>query len=338
MADLQEVLTPKSIKIDVVGKNHVKVTLEPFDAGFGHTLGNALRRVLLSSMPGAAPVEVRIDGVVHEYSTVDGVQEDVLELLMNIKGIAFKLHGKEEVVLNLNVSGPKEIRAKDIELPHDVEIINPDHIIGNLVDGASFKAQIKVRLGRGLEASDLREVPQLSEEDDTGIDIGALKLDASYSPVLKVAYMVERARVEKKTNLDKLIIDMLTNGTVEPEAVIREAATILQKQLSPFVSLQHEELSDAKPEHPEYDPVLLRSVDDLELTVRSANCLKAENIYFIGDLVQRSEVELLKTPNLGKKSLTEIKMVLAARSLSLGMKLEDWPPSSLHRPELAAEE
>lgn len=328
-AELNSYLIPKVIKIQKVGKNHVKIILEPFERGYGHTLGNALRRILLSSMPGAAAVEVKIDGVVHEYSTIAGVQEDVIDILLNLKGIAFSLRDRDEVTLDLKKKGAGVVTAGDIKLEHDVDVSNPEHVIAHLVDDGELNMQITVKRGRGFQTANSYGLMSPSP-------IGVLKLDASYSPVLRIAYNVESARVEQRTDLDKLIIDLETNGTVDPEEAIRWAATLLQKQLSTFVNLEHEEAAESKASGHGYDPILLRPVDDLELTVRSANCLKAENIYYIGDLVQRTEVELLKTPNLGKKSLTEIKQVLAARNLSLGMKLESWPPANLELAEKSA--
>jgi len=322
--NVTEFLTPKSIGIQTIDACHAKVTLEPLERGFGHTLGNALRRILLSSMPGCAVTEVEIEGVLHEYGTVEGVREDVIDILQNLKGIAFKLAGRDDVSLTLNKQGSGVVKAGDITLEHDVEILNPDHVIATLNDEGSLKMTLKVQRGRGYETAPNRQ--QGEEEDQT---IGRLKLDASYSPVQRVAYVVESARVEQRTDLDKLVIDLETDGTVDPEEAIRRCATILQHQLAAFVDLSHEEIRVSKQEEVEIDPILLRPVDDLELTVRSANCLKAESIYFIGDLVQRTEVELLKTPNLGKKSLNEIKNVLASRGLGLGMILEGWPPASL---------
>lgn len=320
---LNRLLTPKSIKVQHLGKNSSKIVLEPFERGFGHTLGNALRRILLSSMQGAAVTEVQIKGVDHEYSTIENVQEDVLDILLNIKGVAFKLHEKEEVVLNLNVQGPCVVKAGDIQENHDVEIINPDHIIAHVSEGGSIEANITVKMGRGYQTVDQRRTV------DETTQIGTLALDAVFSPIKQVTYSVEGARVEQRTDLDKLVIEVETNGSIDPESAIRTCANILQSQLSAFVDLKNEEDAHHDNQEPEFDPVLLRPVDDLELTVRSANCLKAENIYYIGDLVQRTESELLKTPNLGRKSLNEIKDILASRELSLGMKLENWPPMSM---------
>ena len=320
---VNEFLTPKTIGVQQINETQAKVTLEPLERGFGHTLGNALRRILLSSMPGAAVVEAEIDGVLHEYSTIEGVQEDVINILLNLKGVAVIMHEKDEAVLSLSKQGPGPVTAGDIQVDHDVEIINKDHIIAHLSDGASINMKLKVAKGRGYESS----VGRNSDEETKAI--GSLQLDATFSPVHRVAYTVESARVEQRTDLDKLVIDLETNGTIDPEEAIRRAATILQQQLAVFVDLETDSEPEPEEQREEVDPILLRPVDDLELTVRSANCLKAENVYYIGDLVQRTEVELLKTPNLGKKSLTEIKDVLASKGLSLGMRLENWPPGSL---------
>ncbi|EAO2829005.1 DNA-directed RNA polymerase subunit alpha [Escherichia coli] len=320
-----EFLKPRLVDIEQVSSTHAKVTLEPLERGFGHTLGNALRRILLSSMPGCAVTEVEIDGVLHEYSTKEGVQEDILEILLNLKGLAVRVQGKDEVILTLNKSGIGPVTAADITHDGDVEIVKPQHVICQLTDeNASISMRIKVQRGRGYVPASTRIH---SEEDER--PIGRLLVDACYSPVERIAYNVEAARVEQRTDLDKLVIEMETNGTIDPEEAIRRAATILAEQLEAFVDLRDVRQPEVKEEKPEFDPILLRPVDDLELTVRSANCLKAEAIHYIGDLVQRTEVELLKTPNLGKKSLTEIKDVLASRGLSLGMRLENWPPASI---------
>lgn len=322
---LSDFLTPKAIGIQVVSSAHAKVTLEPLERGFGHTLGNALRRILLSSIPGAAVTEVEIDGVLHEYSTIEGVQEDVINILLNLKGLAIRMNSRSEAVLVLKKRGPGVVTAADIQRDHDVEIVNSGHVIAHVNGAAELSMRLKIQRGRGYVAVDSRR----SDDDETR-SIGRLQLDASFSPIKRVSYNVEAARVEQRTDLDKLVIDLETNGTVDPEEVIRRAATILQQQIAVFVDLERDRESGAgEPVGPDIDPILLRPVDDLELTVRSANCLKAENIYYIGDLVQRTEVELLKTPNLGKKSLTEIKDVLASKGLSLGMRLESWPPASL---------
>ncbi|MGO2010764.1 DNA-directed RNA polymerase subunit alpha [Pseudoalteromonas mariniglutinosa] len=320
-----EFLKPRLVDIDAINPTRSKVVLEPLERGFGHTLGNALRRILLSSMPGCAVTEVEIDGVLHEYSAKEGVQEDIIEILLNLKGLAVTLEGKDEVFLTLAKSGVGPVTAADIQHDGDVTIANPDHVICHLTtDSSEISMRIRVERGRGYVPASSR----LSSDDDER-PIGRLLLDASFSPVERIAYSVESARVEQRTDLDKLIIDMETNGTLDPEEAIRRASTILAEQLDAFVDLRDVTEPEEKEEKPEFDPILLRPVDDLELTVRSANCLKAEQIQYIGDLVQRTEVELLKTPNLGKKSLTEIKDVLASRGLSLGMRLENWPPASL---------
>ncbi len=319
-------LTPREIDVETVSPFRAKVTLEPLERGFGHTLGTTLRRILLSSMPGAAITEVKIDKVLHEYSTIPGVQEDVIEILLNLKNVAISLQGREEVTLRLNKKGPGVVVAGDIEPEHDVEIINPEHVIAHLNETGSLGMTLKVVLGRGYQTASSREKLLTTDEKSA---IGALHLDASFSPVLRVAYSVENARVEQRTDLDKLVIDLETNGTLDPEEAIRRSATILQQQLAPFVDLKSSFVTKEASEQQSINPIFLRPVDDLELTVRSANCLKAESIFYIGDLVQRTENDLLKTPNLGKKSLTEIKNVLAAHSLSLGTRLDNWPPSSL---------
>lgn len=319
-----EFLKPRLVDIEQISPTHAKVTLEPLERGFGHTLGNALRRILLSSMPGCAVTEVEIAGVQHEYSSKEGVQEDIIEILLNLKGLAIRMESKDEAKLTLKKSGAGPVTAGDITHDGDVEIVNPDHLICTLTGDTEIEMSIKVERGRGYVPAGARQ-----SADDEERPIGRLLVDASFSPVERIAYSVDSARVEQRTDLDKLVIDMETNGTLDPEEAIRRAATILAEQLEAFVELRDMSEPEAKEEKPEFDPILLRPVDDLELTVRSANCLKAEAIQYIGDLVQRTEVELLKTPNLGKKSLTEIKDVLASRGLSLGMRLENWPPASL---------
>ena len=322
---VNEFLKPRIVNVQNVTDLVAKVTLEPLERGFGHTLGNALRRILLSSMPGCAVVEAEIQGVLHEYTTIDGVQEDVLDILLNLKEVAIDMHARDTATLSLSKKGPGPVYAGDIILDHDVEISNPQHVIANLTKEGDINVSLKVQRGRGYQPATVRQ-------SEAGEDrpIGMLQLDASFSPVLNVAYSVEAARVEQRTDLDKLVIELETDGTIDPEEAIRRAASILRDQLTVFVDLEADEAVTApESEEPAFDPILLRPVDDLELTVRSANCLKAENIFLIGDLIQRTEVELLKTPNLGKKSLTEIKDVLATRGLSLGMRLENWPPENL---------
>ena len=321
---VNEFLTPRVIKVDEKSQTRALVTLEPLERGFGHTLGNALRRILLSSMPGCAVTEVEIDGVLHEYSAIEGVQEDVIEILLNLKGVAMVMSGKDEAELTLTASGAGVVTAGDIQTDHDIEIRNPEHVICTVTGDQPLMIRVVAQRGRGYSPADSR-----ADSEEETRSIGRLQLDASFSPIRRVSYVVDSARVEQRTDLDKLVIDLETNGTIDPEEAIRRAATILQQQLAVFVDLEGQTQAAAAEAADEVDPILLRPVDDLELTVRSANCLKAENIYYIGDLVQRTEVELLKTPNLGKKSLTEIKDVLASRGLSLGMRLENWPPASL---------
>src|ERR671920_1762708 len=319
-------LKPKTIQVEQLAANKAKVTLEPFERGYGHTLGNALRRVLLSSMVGYAATEVTIAGVLHEYSSIDGVQEDVVSILLNLKGVVFKLHNRDEVTLSLRKDGEGVVTAADIQTPHDVEIINPDHVIATLSQGGKIDMQIKVEKGRGYVPGTMRRYG-----DEPTKSIGRIVLDASFSPVRRVSYTVESARVEQRTDLDKLVVEIETNGAIEPEEAIRYAASVLVEQLSVFAQLEGTALPTEQPKSPAVDPILLRPVDDLELTVRSANCLKAVNIYYIGDLIQRTETELLKTPNLGRKSLNEIKEVLASRGLTLGGRLENWPPAGLEK-------
>jgi len=323
-------LKPKTIHVEQLAANRAKVTLEPFERGYGHTLGNALRRVLLSSMVGHAATEVTIAGVLHEYSSIDGVQEDVVNILLNLKGVVFKLHNRDEVTLSLRKDGEGPVTAADIQTPHDVEIINPEHVIVNLSHGGKIDMQIKVENGRGYVPGTMRRYG-----DESTKSIGRIVLDASFSPVKRVSYTVESARVEQRTDLDKLVLEIETNGAVTAEDAVRASAKILVEQLAVFAQLEGNELAafDAPVQRSsqQFDPILLRPVDELELTVRSANCLKAENIYYIGDLIQRTENELLKTPNLGRKSLNEIKEVLASRGLTLGMRLESWPPAGLDK-------
>jgi DNA-directed RNA polymerase subunit alpha len=325
-----EFLKPRIVRVDAVDGNvhHAKVSLEPLERGFGHTLGNALRRILLSSMSGCAVTEVEIQGVLHEYTTLEGVQEDVLEILLNLKELAISLHGKDEATYTLSKRGPGPVTAADIAVDHAAEVANPGLVIANITGDTDLSMTLTVRRGIGYEPASQREIEGGEERP-----IGRLPLDASYSPVRRVSIEVQAARVEQRTDLDRLVIDLETDGTLEPRTAIQHAAAILRDQLSSFVALEGTQVGDGPDEGitppPPIDPILLRPVDDLELTVRSANCLKAENIYLIGDLIQRTEVELLKTPNLGKKSLTEIKDVLALRGLSLGLRLENWPPDNI---------
>ena len=322
---MSEFLKPNVVNVENIDETPARVTLEPLERGFGYTLGNALRRILLSSLPGAAVTEVRIEGVQHEYSSIPGVQEDVIEILLNLKNLAVQMHGRDEAIVRINKKGPGTVTAGDIQLDHDIEVVDSNYVLAHLSPESELSMDLTITRGRGYQVVEIE-----GGEDETRT-VGLLKLDASYSPIRRVAYSVDNARVEQRTDLDKLTIDIETNGTIDPEEAVRRAATILHEQVSVFVLLETTEQAADRMDDEGIDPLFLRSVDDLELTVRSANCLKAENIYFIGDLVQRTEVELLKTPNLGKKSLTEIKDVLATRALSLGTRLENWPPVALRR-------
>ncbi len=312
-------LKPRIIEVQKISATHAKVVMEPFERGYGHTLGNALRRILLSSMPGFAPIEVKIAGVLHEYSSIDGVQEDVVEILLNLKGLVLRLHNSSEAVLTLKKSGVGVVTAGDITVGADTEIINPAHIIAHLTAGGKLDMEIKVNQGRGYVSAISRQTPGETRA------VGHISLDTSYSPVHRVSYAVESARVEQRTDLDKLIMDIETNGAIDPEEAIRYAARILVEQFSVFAALEGTPEPAEKPQTPKVDPMLLRPVDDLELTPRSSNCLKAQSIHYVGDLIQYTENDLLRTPNLGRKSLNEIKQVLAEHGLSLGMKLENWP-------------
>ena len=325
-SSVAEFLRPRVVKVTPTSPRHAKVVIEPFERGFGHTLGNALRRVLLSSMPGCAITEVEIDGVLHEYTSIEGVQEDVVDILLNLKHVAIRLNAREESELRLQKKGPGPVtrrrhpgrpRRRDPE-PRARDR-QPDQ-------GRRLNMTLKVERGRGY-----RPAGQRLAFEEASRPIGRLLLDASFSPIRRVTYTVEAARVEQRTDLDKLILDIETNGTIDAEEAIRRAGSILKDQLSVFVDLQGQDEAKSRPTDQHFDPMLLRPVDELELTVRSANCLKAENIHYIGDLVQKTEVELLRTPNLGKKSLTEIKEVLESHGLSLGMRLDNWPPVGLKR-------
>ena len=313
-----DLLVPTEIQVENVSDTVSKVTLEPLERGFGHTLGNALRRILLSSMPGAAVTDVVIDGISHEYSTIEGVREDVIDILLNLKDMPVKLIEGNEAELKLSVKGPCEVTSSSFEAPGNVELTDADHHVVSLIDKIKLNMSVFVRTGRGYEPADIR--------DDENNTVGGLKVDASFSPVKRVSYSVENARFEKRTDLDKLILELETDGTIDAKMAIEHSATIMQQQLAAFVDLEAIAEQEAKKEQNDFDPLLLRSIEELELTVRSTNCLKAESIFLIGDLIQRSEFDLLKTPNLGKKSLNEIKDVLASKGLSLGMVLDNWPP------------
>jgi DNA-directed RNA polymerase subunit alpha len=322
---LANLIKPRLVDVNPLDRNAARIVIEPLERGFGHTLGNALRRVLLSSIPGCAVTSVVIDGVVHEYSTIDGVREDVIDILLNLKNLAIRIHEGSEAVLRITKAGPGVVTAAEIETTHAAQVLNPELELANLTASGKLSMTLRVEKGRGYQPVSARSQGQAESA------VGTLHLDASFSPIKRVSYIVESARVEQRTDLDRLVLELETNGTLEPEEAVRQAASILNDHLSVFIALKGEDVPGVSEERPPFDPMLLRPVDDLELTVRSANCLKAENIFYIGDLIQRTEVDLLKTPNLGKKSLTEIKDVLATKGLSLGMRLENWPPESLKR-------
>ena len=313
-----DLLVPTEIQVEDINETTSKITLEPLERGFGHTLGNALRRILLSSMPGAAITDVKIEGISHEYSTIEGIREDVIDILLNLKDMPVNLLEGTSAEIKLDMAGPSEVTASSFEVPGNVELVNPDHHVASLVDKVNLTLTATVKTGRGYEPADLRG------EEDT--QVGALKVDASFSPVKRVAYSVENARFEKRTDLDKLIVELETDGTLNPKEAIEHSATIMQQQLAAFVNLDAIAEQEAKKEQNDFDPLLMRSIEELELTVRSTNCLKAESIFLIGDLIQRSEFDLLKTPNLGKKSLNEIKDVLASKGFALGTTIDNWPP------------
>jgi len=299
------------------------IIAEPLERGFGMTLGNSLRRLLLSSLQGAAVTAVRIDGVLHEFSTISGVREDVTDIVLNVKQLAVRMHGEGPKRMVLTATGPGEVKAGQIQSGHDIDIMNPDLVLCTLDDGATLGMEFTVGSGRGYEPA--------SANRPEDAPIGLIPVDAIYSPVKRVSYKVEKTRVGQVTDYDKLILEVETNGAVTPEDAVALAARILQDQLSMFVNF--EEPQRLRPEEPRlelpFNPNLLRKVDELELSVRSANCLKNDNIVYIGDLVQKSEQEMLRTPNFGRKSLNEIKEVLSSMGLSLGMSVTDWPPENI---------
>lgn len=323
---LAKLLRPKVVDVDERSDYSAKITIEPLERGFGHTLGNAFRRILLSSIPGCAITEVNIDGVQHEFSTIEGVSEDVVEILLNLKTLAFSMPDRDEAELTLKAS-KKTITAGDIQLPDGVAVANPDVVICHLDKKTSLNMTMKLEKGVGYEPAANRQTGEESRP------IGQLLLDASFCPVKRVAYTVENARLQQKTNLDKLILDIDTDGSMTAEEAVRIAARILVEQLAIFIDFKIEATVEKEEEEEKLNPILLKPIDELELTVRSANCLKAENIQYIGDLIQRTEVELLKTPNLGKKSLNEIKGVLSEMGLTLGVRLDNWPPAAIRTAE-----
>ena len=326
---LAKLLRPKVVAVKEESENKATVVIEPLERGFGHTLGNTFRRILLSSIPGYAITDVQIDGVSHEFSTIENVKEDVVEILLNLKGVSFKVegHSEEEYEISLNKTGVGKVTASDLQLTDGMSVADPDHLICNLSGKASINMTMTVKEGIGYEPAN----KNISDEESRSI--GSLVLDASYCPVKRVSYEVENARVEQRTNLDKLILSIDTDGSINVERAVQLAARILIEQMAVFVDFEMSAPVEEESEEEKLNPILLKPIDELELTVRSANCLKAENIQYIGDLIQRTEVDLLKTPNLGKKSLNEIKAVLAEMGLNFGVRIDNWPPASIRTVE-----
>ena len=326
---LAKLLRPRVVSVKEESANKAEIVIEPLERGFGHTLGNAFRRLLLSSIPGYAITDVQIDGVSHEFSTIENVKEDVVEILLNLKGVAFTVVGREEETFEISLSktGAGVVTAGDLQLTDGMSVANPDHVICHLAGKASINMSLVVKEGIGYEPA------TRVQNDEESRSIGSLVLDASYCPVRRVSYEVESARVEQRTNLDKLILSIDTDGSISAEKAVQMAARILIEQMAVFVDFEMSAPVEEESEEEKLNPILLKPIDELELTVRSANCLKAENIQYIGDLIQRTEVDLLKTPNLGKKSLNEIKAVLAEMGLNFGVRIDNWPPASIRTVE-----
>ena len=322
----QELIRPEKPQIEASSDPQRKSRLvaEPLERGFGVTLGNALRRVLLSSLQGAAVTAIQIDGVVHEFSSLEGVREDVVDIVLNIKQLALRMHAEGPKRMTLRATGPGAVTAGQIDVPSDIEVLNPDHVICTLDEGASVRMELTVQNGKGYVAS------ELNRPEDA--PIGLIAVDALYSPVKRVAYRVEPTRQGQSLDYDKLILEVETNGAVSPVDAVAYASRILQDQLQIFITFDEPkkavEAVDGKPDLP-FNPALLKKVDELELSVRSANCLKNDNIVYIGDLIQKTEAEMLRTPNFGRKSLDEIKEVLAQMGLHLGMEVPNWPPENI---------
>jgi len=299
------------------------IVVQPLERGFGLTLGNALRRVLLSSLQGAAVTSIQIEGVLHEFSSIPGVLEDVTDIVLNVKALALRMHGDSSRHLSLRAKGPGPVTASQIEMSHDVEILNPDHVLMHMDREIEIAMEMKVESGKGY-------VPAVQNRAEDS-PIGLIPIDAIFSPVKKVSYKVENARVGQVTDLDKLSLTVETNGAVNPEDAVALAARILQDQLQMFINFEEPKqvVQEEKEGGLPFNKNLLRKVDELELSVRSANCLKNDNIIYIGDLVQKTETEMLRTPNFGRKSLNEIKEVLSQMGLALGMEVPDWPPENI---------
>ena len=322
----QELIRPEKPQIETGSdaSRKAKLTAEPLERGFGVTLGNALRRVLLSSLQGAAVTSVQIDGVVHEFSSMEGVREDVVDIVLNIKQLALRMHAEGPKRMMLRATGPGPVTASQIDAPSDIEILNGDHVICTLDEGASIRMEFTVQNGKGYVPA------EMNRPEDA--PIGLIAVDALYSPVKRVAYKVEPTRQGQSLDYDKLVLDVETNGAVTPVDAVAYAARILQDQLQLFITFEEPkkavESGEGKPDLP-FNPALLKKVDELELSVRSANCLKNDNIVYIGDLIQKTEGEMLRTPNFGRKSLNEIKEVLTSMGLSLGMDVPNWPPENI---------
>ncbi len=323
-ANWKELIKPNKVNI-AAGKDVRKqatFTIEPLERGFGHTMGNALRRILLSSLQGAAVTRIKIEGVLHEFSSIDGVQEDVTDIILNIKAMPVRSHSDDAKVLTLKAKGPAVVTAADIDAGHDVEMIDPEHHICTLSEGAELNMELTINTGKGYSPA-VNHIPESQE-------IGLIPIDAVFSPIRRVSFKVADARVGQVTDFDKLSMDIESNGVVSPEDALAYAARILQDQLTLFINFEEvEEVPEVEEVVLDINPNLLMKVDELELSVRSANCLKNENIVYIGDLVQKTESEMLKTPNFGRKSLNEIKDVLSQMSLGLGMQLDAWPPENI---------
>ncbi len=321
----QDLIKPTKLDIDVAKNNPFIATIvaEPLERGFGNTLGVALRRILLSSLQGAAVTSIKIDGVLHEFSAIAGVREDVTNVILNIKELRIRAHSPEKKRVTLNATGPCEVTAGMIEVPHDVEIVNKDHVICTLDKGAKLHMEMTIETGKGYVRA--------SQNRPADAPIGLIPVDALFSPVRKVSYKIDHSRVGQVTDYDKLIFTVETDGTVKPEDAVAFAARILQDQLRLFINFEEQQVEEKKEDKSDlkFSPYLLKKVDELELSVRSANCLKNDNVVYIGDLVQKTESEMLKTPNFGRKSLNEIKEVLATMGLKFGMEVSEWPPENI---------
>jgi DNA-directed RNA polymerase subunit alpha len=320
----KDLIRPKRLEVEkeTLTPTYGRFTAEPFERGFGITIGNSLRRILLSSLQGGAITSLKIDGVLHEFSTIPGTKEDVTEIILNLKEVRLKLHTEGPKTIRVKAEGARALKAGDIITGDAVEILNPDHYIATLSRDGKLSMEMVVKMGRGYVSAERNK--------EEGQPIGTIPMDAIFSPIKKVNYTVTNARVGQITDYDKLILEVWTDGSLNPEEAVAHAAKILKDQLSIFITFEEEEEEVSYPEDEEekeaFNENLLRSVDELELSVRSANCLKHANIKLIGDLVQRTEAEILATKNFGRKSLNEIKEILTEMGLSLGMKLDHWPP------------